>query len=136
MLPASLADRLDAALNRANPFEASNMGVSGYDDLVPDASEAGEARRRADMEELLAEAATLEVGAPSPADSVTLGCVTTFIDQEIAVIDSAGAEHTVSSQPFAPPAQFFAVAARTVPADSDAAVAYLTSRAAGRPWRA
>jgi uncharacterized protein (DUF885 family) len=121
-----LADRLDAALNRANPFEASNMGVSGYDDLVPDASEAGEARRRADMEEFLAEAATLEVGAPSPADSVTLGCVTTFIDQEIAVIDSAGAEHTVSSQPFAPPAQFFAVAARTVPADSDAAVAYLT----------
>jgi uncharacterized protein (DUF885 family) len=121
-----LADRLDAAMNRANPFEASYMGVSGYDDLVPDASEAGEAGRRAEMEEMLAEARTLEAATPSPADSVTLGCVTTFIEQEIAVIDSAGVEHIVSSQPFAPPAQFFAVAARTVPADSDEASTYLT----------
>jgi len=120
-----LADRLDAAMNRANPFEASYMGVSGYDDLVPDASEAGEASRRVEMEEMLAEAGELEAAAPSPAESLTLGCVTTFIEQEIAVIDAAGVEHTVSSQPFVPPAQLLAVAARTVPADSDAAAAYL-----------
>jgi len=120
-----LSDRLDAALNRANPFEASYMGVSGYDDLVPDASEAGEASRRAEMEQILTEVGALEAAAPSPADSVTLGCATTFIEQEIAVIDSAGAEHIVSSQPFAPPAQLFAVAARTVVADSDDAAAYL-----------
>ena len=102
------------------------MGVSGYDDLVPDASEAGEASRRAELEQMLAEAGALEAAAPSPADSVTLGCVTTYIEQEIAVIDSAGAEHIVSAQPFAPPAQLFAAAARTVLADSDAAAAYST----------
>jgi hypothetical protein len=87
----------------------------------PDTSEASETSRRAEMDDMLPEAGALEASAPSPADGVTLGCVTTFIEQEIAVIDSAGAKHIVSSQPFAPPAQFFAVAALTIPADPEAA---------------
>ena len=53
--PRELADRFHSDWLEVHPFDASNYGIPGYDNRVPDASEAGEAAWRDRVEELLGE---------------------------------------------------------------------------------
>jgi hypothetical protein len=69
------ADRFHASWLDAHPFYASMRGFPGYDDLVPDDSEAGDAARRAEVQAALDEAERLLEAVISPDDAVTLGCV-------------------------------------------------------------
>jgi uncharacterized protein (DUF885 family) len=123
--PRELADRFHSDWLGVHPFDASSYGIPGYDDQVPDASEAGEAVWRDRVEELLLEANALDTSTISEADRTTLSCLIIEAEQEIAIVDSKALEHTVTPMPFSGPAWLLAVAARSVIADAKAAGHYL-----------
>jgi uncharacterized protein (DUF885 family) len=120
-----LADRVHTAWLSAHPFAASSYGIPGYEHLVPDDSEEADEARRLELEAMLAEAERLERSDPSGQDVVTLGCVSEAVRQELAGIEIAAIEHTVTPKPYSGPALLFAVAARTVLLDEAAAGDYL-----------
>jgi uncharacterized protein (DUF885 family) len=130
MTPArDLADRFHERWLHANPFAATMYGIPGYDDLLPDGSAEGQQAWRAEAGQFLQEAAATARGQLTPADAVTLDCMTEAAAQELAITDLAQEEHTVtaiSATLYAGPAAFLAVAARTVLVDPVAAEAYLT----------
>ena len=121
-----LADRFHQRWLEENPFAATMYGIPGYDDLIPDESEAGAQTWRAEVEQFLRAADAIAPGQLTPADAVTLDCTKEAATQELASIDSARAEHTVTAMPYAGPPTFLALAARTVLVDPAAAEAYLT----------
>jgi len=129
-----LADRFHERWLRANPFAATMYGIPGYDDLLPDSSEEGQQAWRAEAERFLAEAAVIAPGQLTPADAVTLDCTREAAAQELATIDMAQEEHTVTAMQYAGPAAFLAVAARTVLVDPAAAEAYLTRLRGSGVW--
>ncbi len=121
-----LAERSHTGWLATHPFDATNRGIPGYDDLAPDASEAGDAERRAALEGVLAEAGRSRPADLGEADEVTLGCLTGLAEVELAELASAAVEHTVTAMPFQGPATLLAVAARTVLPDAQAARDYVT----------
>jgi uncharacterized protein (DUF885 family) len=129
-----LADRFHQRWLHANPFAATTYGIPGYDDLLPDDSADGQQAWRAEVEQFLREAAALARDQLTPADAVTLDCVTEAAAQELAVIDMARDEYTVTAVQYAGPPLFLAVAARTVLVDQAAAEAYLTRLRRSGAW--
>ena len=129
-----LADRFHRRWLEENPFTATGYGIPGYDDLVPDESEAGQRAWRAEIGQFLREAEAIARDQLTPADAVTLDCTTEAATQDLAIIDSAQADHTVTAMPYAGPPTFMAVAARTVLVDPAAAEAYLTRLRRGGAW--
>jgi uncharacterized protein (DUF885 family) len=129
-----LADRFHRRWLETNPFAATSYGIPGYDDLVPDESEAGEQAWRAEVGQFLREAGAIAAGPLTAADAVTLDCTTAAASQELGIIDSARAEHTVTAMPYAGPPTFLAVAARTILLDPVAAQAYLTRLRRSGTW--
>ena len=129
-----LADRFHKRWLEENPFTASMYGIPGYDDLVPDDSEEGQQAWRAEIEQFLGEAAEIGSGPLTPADAVTLDCTREAANYELDGIDMARAEYTVTPMPYAGPAAFLAVAARTVLLDPAAAEAYLTRLRRSGAW--
>jgi uncharacterized protein (DUF885 family) len=129
-----LADRFHKRWLEQNPFTASMYGIPGYDDLVPDDSEEGQQAWRAEIEQFLAEAAEIGSGPLTLADGITLDCTREAANYELDGIDMARAEYTVTPMPYAGPAAFLAVAARTVLLDQAAAEAYLTRLRRSGAW--
>ena len=129
-----LADRYHAEWLDAHPFVASEKGIAGRNDRLPDDSQAGDARRRQQIEAVLAEGRLLAGAELSPADSVTLGAVLSAGEQELDGLASAAVEYTVTPMPFAGPASLLAVAARTVLRDEQAAGDYLTRLRRSGAW--
>ena len=129
-----LADRLHRRWLEENPFTATMYGIPGYDDLVPDESEEGRRAWRAEIGRFLGEAEAMDRGQLTPADAVTLDCTMEAATQELAIIDLAPAEYTVTAMQYAGPAAFLAVAARTVLVDPAAAEAYLTRLRRSGGW--
>jgi uncharacterized protein (DUF885 family) len=120
-----LADRFHVGWLTEHPFAASSYGIPGYEHLVPDDSEEGDAAWRSRLETTLAEARALEDGPLSEDDAITIACIVEEVSQELAMLDSAPLEHTVTAMPFSGPAGLLAVAARTVMLDVKAADDYL-----------
>ncbi len=129
-----LADRFHRRWLLENPFTATMYGIPGYDDLVPDESDAGQQAWRAEVGQFLREADAIASGPLTPADAVTLDCMKEAATQELQSIDMARAEHTVTAMQFAGPATFLALAARTVLVDPAAAEAYLTRVRRSGAW--
>ncbi len=132
--PPELADRFHDQWLSTHPLAASSYGIPGYDDLMPDDSEEGHEAWRAAVEKILAEAAEIERDNLSPAEAVTLGCLTTQAEQEIAALESAPYEHTVTAMPFAGPASYLAISARSVLVGEQAASDYLSRLARSGEW--
>jgi len=109
-------------------------GIPGYDDLVPDESEAGDRAWRAEAERFLAEAGAIDRAQLSATDAVTLDCTTEAATQELAGIDMARADYMVTAMQYSGPAAFLAVAARTVLLDPAAAQAYLVRLRRSGGW--
>jgi uncharacterized protein (DUF885 family) len=135
----NLADRFHERWLHANPFAATMYGIPGYDDLLPDDSAAGQQAWRAEAERFLDEAQDIkrgEIGRGQlpPADAVTLDCTTQAAAQEVAGVDLAADEHTVTAMQYSGPAMFLAVAARTVLVDEAAAENYLTRVRGSGAW--
>src|ERR1700691_1341931 len=120
-----LADRFHRRWLEQNPFAGTMYGIPGYDDLVPDESEAGDRAWRAEAERFLAEAGAIDRAQLTATDAVTLDCTAEAAPQEVAGIDMARADYMVTAMQYAGPAAFLAVAARTVLLDPAAAEAYL-----------
>ena len=129
-----LADRFHRRWLTQNPFTASSYGIPGHDDLVPDESEEGQQAWRAEATEFLREADTITQDELTPADAVTLDCVREAATQEIASIDLARAEYTVTPMHYGGPAALLALYARTVLVDPAAAEAYLTRLRRSGTW--
>jgi uncharacterized protein (DUF885 family) len=129
-----LADRFHERWLHANPFAATMYGIPGYDDLLPDDSAAGQQAWRAEAERFLGEAGEIGRGELTPADAVTLDCTTQAAAQEVAGVDLAANEHTVTAMQYSGPAMFLAVAARTVLVDEAAAENYLTRVRGSGAW--
>jgi uncharacterized protein (DUF885 family) len=129
-----LADRFQWRWLEANPFAATSYGIPGYDDLVPDESEAGEQAWRTEIGQFLREADVIEHEPLTPADAVTLDCTREAATQELSGIDMARAEHTVTAMQYSGPATFLAVAARTILIDPAAAEAYVVRLQRSGGW--
>ena len=129
-----LADRFHERWLHANPFAATMYGIPGYDDLLPDDSAAGQQAWRAEAERFLGEAGEIGRRQLTPADAVTLDCTTQAAAQEVAGVDLAADEHTVTAMQYSGPAMFLAVAARTVLVDEAAAENYLTRVRGSGAW--
>jgi uncharacterized protein (DUF885 family) len=129
-----LADIFHERWLATHPFEASLYGVPGYDDRVPNDSEAGEAAWRSELDSMLAEASRLDRSSLSEADDVTLGCLLENLAQELRDLDARLIEHTVTAMPFTGPAVLLATAARTILPDERAAADYLERLRAGGGW--
>jgi uncharacterized protein (DUF885 family) len=135
MTPArDLADRFHQRWLEANPFAATMYGIPGYDDLVPDESEEGTQAWRAEVAQFLREADAIAPEPLTPADAVTRDCTREAAAQELAIIDMARAEYTVTAMQYAGPAVLLALAARTVLVDPAAAEAYLTRLRRSGAW--
>jgi uncharacterized protein (DUF885 family) len=129
-----LADRFHQRWLEANPFAATMYGIPGYDDLVPDESQEGAQAWRAEIEGFLREADEIAPSSLAPADAVTLDCTREMAAQELAAIDMARVEYTVTAMQYAGPAVLLATAARTVLVDPAAAEAYLTRLRRSGEW--
>jgi uncharacterized protein (DUF885 family) len=129
-----LADRFHQRWLEANPFVASSYGIPGFDDLVPDDSEEGAQAWRAEVARFGREADTIAPGSLTPADAVTLDCAREAVAQELASIDMARVEYTVTAMQYAGPPALLALAARTVLVDQAAAEAYLTRLRRSGVW--
>jgi len=129
-----LADAFHERWLETHPFAASTYGVPGYDDRVPDDSEAGEASRRSELESTLVEADGLELASLSAPAGITLACLRENVAGELRELDVRLIEHTVTAMPFSGPAELLATAARTVLADEEAAADYLERLRAAGTW--
>jgi uncharacterized protein (DUF885 family) len=129
-----LADRFHQRWLEQNPFAATMYGIPGYDDLVPDESAEGAQAWRAEVAQFLREADAIAPGPLTPAEAVTRDCTREAAAQELAVIDMARAEYTVTAMQYAGPAVLLALAARTVLVDPAAAEAYLTRLRRSGAW--
>jgi uncharacterized protein (DUF885 family) len=129
-----LADQVQQRWLAENPFTATMYGLPGYDDLVPDESEAGQQSWRAELGQFLREADAIAAGPLTAAEAITLDCTRAAATQELEVIGLAGAEYTVTAMPYSGPATFLAVAARTVLVDPAGAEAYLTRLRRAGGW--
>jgi uncharacterized protein (DUF885 family) len=133
-LARDLADRFHQRWLEANPFTASSYGIPGYDDLVPDDSEEGAQAWRAEVARFAQEAEAIAPGSLTLADAVTLDCTREAAAQELAIIDMARVEYTVTAMQYTGPPSLLALAARTVLVDQAAAEAYLTRLRRSGAW--
>ncbi len=129
-----LSDRYHEGYLTTHPFLASGLGLPGYAHLLPDASPAGTEKRRAEVEAVLAEAGSIDKGALGRDDSLYLACIVSAADQELAALDAASDEYTVTAMPFAGPARLFSETAITVIGDTKAAADYLERLAGSGRW--
>ncbi|HEY7261932.1 MAG TPA: DUF885 domain-containing protein [Trebonia sp.] len=129
-----LADRFHERWLRVNPFAATMYGIPGYDHLLPDDSEDAQQAWRAEAGEFVSQAAAIDRVQQTPADAVTLDCTAEAAAREVAVVDLAAEDHTVTPMHYAGPAVFLAVAARTVLLDQTAAEAFLTRVRGSGAW--
>lgn len=95
-----LADRFHQRWLAENPFSATMYGIPGYDDLVPDESEAGDQAWRAEVEQFIREADAIAPGQLTSADAVTLDCTKEAATQELEIIELARVEHTVTAMQY------------------------------------
>src|SRR5215472_7264704 len=129
-----LADRFHERWLRVNPFAATMYGIPGYDHLLPDDSEDAHQAWRAESGEFVNQAAAIDRARQTPADAVTLDCTAEAAAREVAVVDLAAEDHTVTPMHYSLPAVFLAVAARTVLLDQTAADAFLTRVRGSGAW--
>lgn len=129
--PRELADRFHTAWLAANPLDATTLGVPGFDDQVPDASEEGIAAWRAHVEAIAREARAIDPHELGAEEAVTLGVLAEHVHQELATIELAADEYTATAMPFGGPAVLLAALARTVLPDARAARDYVARLRAG-----
>jgi len=132
--PRELADRFHARWLRVHPLAATMYGIPGYDDLMPDDSPEGQQAWRAEAARFLGEAGAVDRGGLAVADAVTLDCVAEMAAQEVALVDLAADEHTVTPMQYTGPPVLLATAARTVLMDEAAAEAYVTRLRRSGTW--
>jgi uncharacterized protein (DUF885 family) len=128
-----LAEELAQARLRDDPFIASYMGVSGYDDAVPDLSPPARQAWRDRLVDVLVRCEQLEADAHDADSRVLLAATRDDATRALAMADSRVREFGVTTLPLvAGPSMMLLVAARASVTDGAGATAYL-SRCQGFP---
>ncbi|HZZ95609.1 MAG TPA: DUF885 domain-containing protein [Jatrophihabitantaceae bacterium] len=118
-----LADRLAHRILAADPTLGTFLGLREYDGLLPDESAQAEQALVADLQQIDAEAATLDPA--DAADRITHSVIRSVCAQYAAQVDTLAATYTVSPMPFSGPPALFAMAAHTDVHDEQSAADYL-----------
>jgi uncharacterized protein (DUF885 family) len=121
-----LADELAEILLRADPFWASFMAISGYDDAVPDLSPEGQQEWRNRLVDVIVRSGRCEAGAAAAEDRVLLEATRDTAARYLAAADSRIEEYSVTTFPLGGPSRMLLIASRTRIGDPDRAAAYLT----------
>ena len=122
----ALADELAEVLLRGDPFGASFMAISGYDDAVPDLSSEYQRSWRGRLVDIIARCAGYEADDGDIGSRVLLETVRDTAARELAAADSRVYEFSVTTFPLGGPSLMLLIASRTQVNDSASATAYLT----------
>lgn len=122
----ALAETLAEALLRNDPFLASYLGVSGYEDAVPDLSPQARAAWRDSLVDVLIRCERLEPDAAGLDDQVLLGAVRGHAAQALAAVDSRVEEFSVAAVPMGGLPFMLLVMARASVTDASSASAVLS----------
>ena len=122
----ALADELAEVLLRGDPFAASFMAISGYDDAVPDLSPEYQRAWRGRLTDIIARCANCEADPGDTSSRVLLETVRDTAARELAAADSRVYEFSVTTFPLGGPSLMLLIASRTQVANADSATAYLT----------
>ncbi len=122
----ALADELAEVLLRGDPFGASFMAISGYDDAVPDLSPGYQQAWRGRLVDIIVRCGQCEAE-PADADGrILLETVRDKAARELAAADCRVDEFSVTTFPLGGPSLVFLIASRTRVSDAESATAYLT----------
>ena len=122
----SLAGELAEVQLRNDPFWASFMAISGYDDAVPDLSPENQQAWRGQLVDIIIRCGECEAEAVDTDSSVLLAAVRDHAVRALAWADSRLDEFSVTTFPLGGPSLMLAIASRTRLADPAGATAYLT----------
>jgi uncharacterized protein (DUF885 family) len=123
---AGLAEELAEAQLGNDPFGASFMGISGYDDAVPDLSAAARQAWRDRLVDFVIRFNDLEAE-PGDADSrLLLAAARDNAARSLALADSRVQDFAVATIPFSGPSKMLLVTARATITTAASAAAYLT----------
>jgi uncharacterized protein (DUF885 family) len=122
----ALADELAEVLLRGDPFGASFMAISGYDDAVPDLSPEYQRAWRGRLVDIIARCAGCEPDHGDLGRRILLETVRDTAARELAAADSRVYDFSVTTFPLGGPSLMLLIASRTQVADADSATAYLT----------
>ncbi len=128
----ALAEQLARRLLDDDPVHGTSLGLREYDALLPDNSAAAEEQLGADVAAIAAAAAQTEPA--SPAERVTQAAIASIAERNRLGVEVAAPTYTVTPMPLAGPPALFALAARTVLPDGQAAEDYLTRLRAAPRW--
>src|SRR5580704_4777385 len=121
----ALADELAEVLLRGDPFGASFMAISGYDDDVPDLSPEYQRAWRGRLVDIIARCAGCEPDHGDLDRRVLLETVRDTAARELAAADSRVYEFSVTTFPLGGPSLVLLIASRTQVNDAESATAYL-----------
>jgi len=122
----SLAGELADVELRNDPFWASFMAISGYEDAVPDLSPEHQQAWRGELVDIIVRCGDREADAVGTDSSVLLAAVRDHAIRALAWADSRLDEFSVTTFPLAGPSMMLLIASRTRLSDPAGAVAYLT----------
>jgi len=122
----TLAEELAEVLLRGDPFGASFMAISGYDDAVPDLSPDAQQAWRSRLVDIIVRSGPCEADTADIEDRVLLETVRDTAARHLAAADSRVEEHSVTTFPLGGPSLVLFIASRTRIHDPDGAAAYLT----------
>src|SRR6266852_739587 len=123
---AALADELAEVLLRSDPFGASFMSISGYDDAVPDLSPEYQQAWRDRLVDIIVRCGQCEADADDMDSLILLETVRDKASRELAAADSRVDEFTVTTFPLGGPSLVLLIASRTRVTDVESAAAYVT----------
>jgi uncharacterized protein (DUF885 family) len=121
----SLAEELAEVQLRNDPFWASFMAISGYDDAVPDLSPEHQQAWRDRLVDIIVRCGEAESEAVDADSSVLLAAVRDHAVRALAWADSRLDEFSVTTFPLAGPSLMLLIASRTRLSDPASAAAYL-----------
>jgi uncharacterized protein (DUF885 family) len=121
----ALADEQLDILCRADPLEASLLGLPNYDHLLPDLSEAGEAAVRDQESDIAARAAAIDPSTVDAEDAVTRAVIEQLARGRVDMIESRETEFTITGLFISPAAQLLSILPLAVLPDSDRAQAFI-----------
>jgi uncharacterized protein (DUF885 family) len=128
----ALAEQLARRLLDANPLQGTALGLREYDGLLPEESAAADAQLVADISAVADTAARTE--AADSAERITQAAIASVAERTRLGVEVDAATYTVTAMPMAGPPALFAVAARTVLPDAQAADDYLSRLRAAPRW--
>ena len=121
-----LADELAKIQLRNDPFWASYMAISGYEDAVPDLSPECQQAWRDQLADMIVRCGQCDADAADADSRVLLETVRDKAARELAAANSRVDEFSVTTFPLGGPSLMLLIASRTRVSDAVSAAAYLT----------